>query len=158
MLTTRQPVPRRFRSATERPEALRQGPEPSAPLGGGETAALMDRGTSGLADQPVPETDELVAADLGFTAASILAIADAPMARRISGTDASTMRGHMRNAWYMPSRRRPDIGYPTGLRRVTFDSTMPTGIELLREHGEDEVSEAVPAVPVPTLTPREALA
>lgn len=190
--------------------------------------AFVHRATFGLADQPVPEKYELVETEFGFTAETVVTIANPPMAHRISGTDAPTTRRHMRNAWYMPFCRRLDIEYPGSLRHIIFNSATPIGdgriklvqilyrndteadcstaeliawdkvitdedrdilestdpdatmdmgrkveshmpsdrpgmimrrriLALLREHGEEEVSEAVPAVFVPALVPHEAL-
>ncbi len=192
--------------------------------------AFVHKNTFGQSNQPIPEKYEIVETDYGFEAETIVAIANPPMAYRITGTTDAATKRHMRNKWFMPFCRRLDITYPSGLRHIIFncatpiddgsiklaqilyrndaeadcsakeliawdaaiieedrdilestdpDSTidmnrkveshMPSDrpgiimrrrlLELLRAHGEDEISEAEPAISAPlapTLTPLDA--
>jgi phenylpropionate dioxygenase-like ring-hydroxylating dioxygenase large terminal subunit len=71
--------------------------------------SFVHRGTFGQQDQPEPERCELIERPDGLRAeTTTITISNPPVAHRVGGSTEPTTRRHMRNAWFMPFRRRLD--------------------------------------------------
>ena len=87
--------------------------------------SFVHRATFGVAAQPAPSRYALIDRPDGFLAETVIAAANPPAFRRISGVEGAVTTRHMRNAYYLPFSRRLDIEYPSGIRHVIVNCFTP---------------------------------
>jgi phenylpropionate dioxygenase-like ring-hydroxylating dioxygenase large terminal subunit len=87
--------------------------------------SFVHRATFGVAAQPKPSKYEIVEAESGFYAETVIAAANPERFQRISGVQDAVTTRHMRNAYFQPFSRRLDIEYPSGIRHIIINCFTP---------------------------------
>jgi phenylpropionate dioxygenase-like ring-hydroxylating dioxygenase large terminal subunit len=87
--------------------------------------SFVHRATFGVAASPKPSKYELVDAEQGFYAETVIDALNPEAFRQISGVSEPVTTRHMRNAYYLPFSRRLDIEYPSGIRHVIINCFTP---------------------------------
>jgi phenylpropionate dioxygenase-like ring-hydroxylating dioxygenase large terminal subunit len=92
--------------------------------------SFVHRATFGVAAQPRPSRYELIEAEGGFLADTVIDAVNPPAFQRVSGRSEQVTQRHMRNVYYLPFMRRLDIEYPgdadrPGRRHVIINAFTP---------------------------------